>query len=386
MTQGDYYRAPSTEPFDNFRRFQAEVDAEDHARQQSPIRHRILHRMPSFGSSARSTPQLGDRSLPSPDPFPPQYPQSTYVPERSPPQAEGSGPQQRLPFHRQDTLSPGWDQSFSTVADYDHVAEEMKDLNLKDNRRLVSYEEGRAHDTRNLQAQAAYVGTSDDYHNHNHEPPPPAPVDCRSKEDVYSRKGRLARTLTFLSIYSTLASGLWLGVAIAQPRYARVITTSGGGLTPENASLITTFIAKTIEMSFVAVFVAFIGQALTRRAISHKTYGVTLSEITMRNWVIQPGSMLTHWESIPYASRTTLGIMVIVATIATTFYITASDALVKPHLKFGKWEHQELKTHGRAAYGNILLARDNCRTPLFEMDPNEAGASCLNVEASGSCK
>lgn len=88
-------------------------------------------------------------------------------------------------------------------------------------------------------------------------------------------------------MYSTLLSGLWLFTSIYQPRYGRGISDSEGWkMAPSTATLVCTLIAKTIEMSFVTVFVAFLGQVLTRRAFVKKSNGVTLAEMTMRNWVI----------------------------------------------------------------------------------------------------
>jgi hypothetical protein len=91
-----------------------------------------------------------------------------------------------------------------------------------------------------------------------------------------------------LSIYSTAMSGLWLVVAIYQPRYGRGISSSNGPgvLAPSTASLLSTLFAKTIELSFVTVFVAFVGQVLTRRSFLKRSKGMTIAEMTMRNWVI----------------------------------------------------------------------------------------------------
>jgi hypothetical protein len=48
--------------------------------------------------------------------------------------------------------------------------------------------------------------------------------------------------------------------------------------------------AKLIELSFVTAFVAFLGQVLSRRAfMKDHGRGVTLSELSMWRWVVQPG-------------------------------------------------------------------------------------------------
>lgn len=108
--------------------------------------------------------------------------------------------------------------------------------------------------------------------------PPGAPADVR-----VSRLSWLAVWLIILSVYSTILSGLWLGVAIAQPRWGRTIS-SGGSMTLSTANVLTAIFAKTIELSFVTVFVAFIGQVLTRRAIAANA-GMTIAEMTMRTWI-----------------------------------------------------------------------------------------------------
>lgn len=104
-----------------------------------------------------------------------------------------------------------------------------------------------------------------------------------------------------LSVYSTLLSGLWLGVAIAKPRFGHGIT-NNSRMTPATASLVAAAIAKSIELSFVTVFVTFLGQVLSRRALIKRSRGITISEMSMRQWIMQPGTMITHWETVRYVS------------------------------------------------------------------------------------
>lgn len=111
-------------------------------------------------------------------------------------------------------------------------------------------------------------------------------MDCYATHDPrQSRRSELALAFWILSIFSTVGSGLWLITAIFQPRWGRWIS-SGGNLSPSTASLIIALIAKLIETSFVAVFVASVGQILTKRAFDRNSKGLTLAEISMRNWVI----------------------------------------------------------------------------------------------------
>lgn len=112
--------------------------------------------------------------------------------------------------------------------------------------------------------------------------PPKPPTNIK-----IGRTSGLAIWLLAVSIYSTIMSGIWLATAIAQPRWGTMVS-SHGTITPSTASFICAILAKTIEMSFVTVFVAFIGQVLTRRAIATKG-GMTLSEMSMRTWVTVSG-------------------------------------------------------------------------------------------------
>lgn len=100
-----------------------------------------------------------------------------------------------------------------------------------------------------------------------------------------SRVTWLSVSILLLSIYSTGLSCLWFVVSIVQPRWGRAISSSGG-MAPSTASTLATLFAKTIEMSFVTVFISFLGQVLTRRSFIKKSRGMTLAEMTMRNWVI----------------------------------------------------------------------------------------------------
>lgn len=212
------------------------------------------------------------------------------------------------------------------------------------------------------------------------------PLDCASRRDVYIRHCSWTYIiLTLLSIYSTIMSGLWLVVSIYQPRYGRGISSrEGWKISPSTATLLCTLAAKTIELSFVTVFVALLGQILTRRAFIRKAKGVTLAEMTMRNWVIQPGSLLTYWEGIPYAAVTLLGVLTLSATICSMFYTTASDAMVSPKLKYGDWESRELDGLVRASYANPFYIKTACTTPIDKtMDPYNSAPSCLDVQYSG---
>ena len=121
---------------------------------------------------------------------------------------------------------------------------------------------------------------------------------------------------------------------------------TNGPIRPGTASVLCTALAKTIELSFVTVFISFLGQLLSTRALVRRR-GVTLAEMSMRSWVMQPGTMIARWESVRHAATSLLGVLVLVAAIMAMVYTTASDALVGPKLNFDKPKHKLL--YGKVA-------------------------------------
>ncbi|PNP61144.1 hypothetical protein FNYG_14232 [Fusarium nygamai] len=209
------------------------------------------------------------------------------------------------------------------------------------------------------------------------------PKGCSTTRDIHQpRSSWLSITIYVLSVYSTVGSGIWLVTAILQPRWGHKIA-SGASLSPSTATTLAALLAKTIEMSFVTVFVSCLGQVLTRRAFIRKAHGMSLAEMTMRNWVIQPGSLITHFETLPSSSLTLLGMLSLTATIAAAFYTTASDAMVSPKLKSGSWEHKELIGYVRASYANAAYVREDCPQLFNITEDIHAAESCMNVQFSG---
>lgn len=134
-----------------------------------------------------------------------------------------------------------------------------------------------------------------------------------------------------ISVYATLVSGLFLAIAIRGPEWPMIRT--NGSLTPSNASLLTAALAKTIELSFGATIIAFLGQVLSRRSLSVRGSGkgITLAEMSMRNWIGSPGYMISNFETVRYSLFTILGIMSFTAAVVSTLYTSASDALGKDY-------------------------------------------------------
>lgn len=106
--------------------------------------------------------------------------------------------------------------------------------------------------------------------------------ECPTTKDFYHPKFTwLNMSIFVICIFSCIFSGIFLVLAIRGPHYGHHIT-SHGPITPADAILITTVMAKAIELSFVTAFVAFLGQVLSRRAfMKEHGRGVTLSELSM---------------------------------------------------------------------------------------------------------
>lgn len=140
----------------------------------------------------------------------------------------------------------------------------------------------------NLSPHQPFTPISDREPLQNSLSPMGAEFECKLKKEPTSGRGTwLAVSIMVLSIYSTTFSGIWLFIAIIKPRYGSTVSSRGNLPFPIAATLYAA-IAKSIELSFVTVFVALIGQILSKRAIMQPK-GVTIAEISMRSWVMQPG-------------------------------------------------------------------------------------------------
>ncbi|KAK3351054.1 hypothetical protein B0H65DRAFT_107185 [Neurospora tetraspora] len=210
------------------------------------------------------------------------------------------------------------------------------------------------------------------------------PFECPSQSGPYRDKvSWLGTTLWFLSIFSTIGSGIWLGVAFIQPKWGKTVSSTNGALPPSTASLLTALIAKLIETSFVAVFVASVGQILTKKAFDVGNRGVTLGEFGMKNWVVSPGLMFTNIRSWKKVGFTPLGILCMLATLVAVLYTTASDALVAPKLKWGKPEMIVMKNYAMSGYGNVTFVKQSCHLPDGLLADDQGQDSCLAASLSG---
>jgi hypothetical protein len=208
--------------------------------------------------------------------------------------------------------------------------------------------------------------------------------ECPTTRDFYhSRFTWLNLSVIVICLFSVVFSGLFLGLAIRAPHYGRRIT-SQGPFTPADAILLTTVLAKLIELSFVTAFVAFLGQVLSRRAfMKEHGRGVTLSELSMWRWVVQPGTLITHWETAKYAGLSILGMASLLSAILATLYSSAAAALVQPVLRDGNWD-SGLVLAGRVKsdFANIDYLKELCQTPI-RTDKEHQGETCLQMEHAG---
>ena len=207
--------------------------------------------------------------------------------------------------------------------------------------------------------------------------------ECPTAKDFYiSRFSWISVTVIVICLFSTVFSAIFLGLAWKGPRYGRSIT-SQGSFKPSDAILLTQVMAKLIELSFVTSFVAFLGQVLSRRAFMREQgRGVTLSELSMWRWVVQPGTLITHWETAKYAGISFLGILSLLSALLATLYTVAASAVVQPQLKSGEWEHTLLAGRVQTDFANVNYVSSICETPITT-DPKNGAATCLQIEHAG---
>lgn len=208
---------------------------------------------------------------------------------------------------------------------------------------------------------------------------------CPSREHIWKGAGHyIYITLLVLGVFSTIVTGFYLGIAIVRPRYGKFIS-DDGNLTYSNAVLVFALFAKLAEMSFITVFVAFIGQVLSRRAFNRsKGHGVTLAEISMRGWVMQPGQMLTRPDAVKHVIRSTMGIMALCAAITAMLYTTAASALVTPQLSPGKFSDLNLQGLASRSFGDTNSIKGSCGSPVQNDDYDTKQSTCMGPSFAAS--
>jgi hypothetical protein len=208
--------------------------------------------------------------------------------------------------------------------------------------------------------------------------------DCPTRRDfLTSRFTWLNGAIVLICSVSTALSALFIVLASKGQRYGDYIGNSPkASLSISAAILWTSVVAKTIEISFVTGFVAFLGQVLTRKAFDTSSdRGVTLSELTMWRWVVQPGTLVTQSEIAKYAGLSTLGVLTLFSTVLSTLYVTAATALVQPISKQSDWHTKTMVGSVQTQFANIEYIESLCKIPV--PDKEYGSASCMQVENAG---
>ncbi|KAK5937581.1 hypothetical protein PMZ80_010201 [Knufia obscura] len=195
--------------------------------------------------------------------------------------------------------------------------------------------------------------------------------------------------IVFMAVYSTFFSAIFLVIALAKPRWGHHIGPRGA-LSYDSATLLSAFFSKSVELTFATTYVATLGQILTRRAFAKSYFsraqkGISIAEMNMRLWIMQPGTLVTHWSGARYVVTSLLGISALIAAFAAAFYTTAAESLVSPKLKFGQNETLTMFGEVKSSYANAIYLSDACSTPITEqMDPDAHGTTCLQIDFAGN--
>jgi hypothetical protein len=139
----------------------------------------------------------------------------------------------------------------------------------------------------------------------------------------------------------------------------------------------TSVVAKTIELSFVTGVVALLGQVLSRRALINSSQGVTLSELTMWRWIVQPGTLVTT-TTARYAGISVLGVLTLLCTILSTVYGTAATALVQPVPRQSDWHSKTMVGSVMTDFANYEYTESLCPLPI--PDKEYANVTCLQLD------
>jgi hypothetical protein len=198
-----------------------------------------------------------------------------------------------------------------------------------------------------------------------------------------SRLTWLNGTLIFICTVSTALSAIFVFLALKGQRYGSHIGNDPGAkMSIATAILWTSIAAKTIELSSATGFVTLLGQVISRRAfVDSSSQGVTLSELTMWRWIVQPGTLVTQPEIAKYAGISSLGILTFLSTILSTLYVTAATALVQPILKQSDWNSKTLVGSVKTDFANMDYIESLCRIPINH-DPG-LQFICLQLDNAG---
>jgi hypothetical protein len=128
------------------------------------------------------------------------------------------------------------------------------------------------------------------------------------------------------SLISTFFSGLYVVIAFWRPEWPQIRTE--GPITPTSSKIASSLIEKLIGLTFGSTCVLFLGQILTRRAKNPGSpHGVSLADMGIRNWIIDPGSMIAEAKGLPLRTKSGLACFIMTAVLASLLYGSATSAL-----------------------------------------------------------
>ncbi|KAJ8114529.1 hypothetical protein OPT61_g3606 [Boeremia exigua] len=210
--------------------------------------------------------------------------------------------------------------------------------------------------------------------------------ECQAQRRFHSpRFTWLSGTIVFLCFVSTALSAVFVVLAIKGQRYGTYIGNRyGSKMGSANAILLTSILAKTVELCFVTSFVAFLGQVISRRAsFRGKGQGVSLSEMSMWRWVVQPGTLLTQTEIAKFSGLSVLGFLTLFSTVLSMLYVSAATALVQPIPKESEWQKKDMEGSVRLRAGELDEFYGLCPSPLNNLSLQSGLSDCTQMKTTG---
>jgi hypothetical protein len=208
--------------------------------------------------------------------------------------------------------------------------------------------------------------------------------DCPTRRKIRSSRFTwLNVTMICICSVSTALSAMFVVLASKGQRYGDYIGNNPDATLSISAAILwTSIMAKTIELTFVTGFVAFLGQVLSRRALAESnSRGVTLSELTIWRWLVQPGTLVAQPEIARYTGMSALGILTLLGTILSTLYVTATTALVQPISQQSDWRARSMCGSVQTDFANINYMKQLCPTP--DLDRQYGGSTCMQIDNAG---
>ncbi|KAE9980742.1 hypothetical protein EG328_012087 [Venturia inaequalis] len=182
-----------------------------------------------------------------------------------------------------------------------------------------------------------------------------------------------------VSILSTLLSLAYVVIAVWGPTWDTIRD-------PSISKNVTSIVAKIIEASFGSICVLFVGQLLTRRSTSEDTHhGVSLYQICMRDWIIDPASMFSDDKVLWLGMRSFLGWYVLVASVAALLYGTASQNLVQPVVRDTSGRRSTLNGLVTTSFGDEVFIERKYRSSLVPDPSVITDRSYMSVVYSARC-